>query len=88
MFRSRAVRSHAIGVALLFPGFGWVPDVQGADAKADTSVVATLRAEAAALRPQVRSALARAFLDGVPLLPEPKPAVVYRDSQATHYCSK
>jgi SAM-dependent methyltransferase len=52
---------------------------------AGDSVMADLRAEAKALRPLVRSKLARGFLDGVPRLPVASARTVLRDSSGSTY---
>jgi SAM-dependent methyltransferase len=51
------------------------------------SVIADLRAEAKALRPLVKTAVARAFLDEVARLPAPSSRTVVRDSAGTRYWS-
>ena len=56
-----------------------------ATAPADTSAVGQIRAEAAQLRPWVRTPLARAFLDATASLPHIATRTVLYDSSRTHF---
>lgn len=50
----------------------------------DSTAVGRLRTDAAALRPLVRTPLARAFLDATALLQNVPPRTIWRDSSRTH----
>src|SRR5690242_959831 len=50
----------------------------------DTTALGKLEADAVALRPLVRTSLARGFLDATRELPHVTPRVVWRDSSRTH----
>ena len=71
----KALRWLALVFALAAPTYAAAPD--------STSQVSVLGAEATALRPLFRSALARAFLDATPRLPRIEPRVVFCDSART-----
>ena len=55
----------------------------GADSTAPADPVSKLRSDAAALRPLVRSRLARGFLDATAHLPRVSPRTIWRDSSRT-----
>lgn len=67
---------------LLLACVGPIPHTCGrAPDEKDPTIIEELRQEADAVRPLVKSKLARDFLDQVGHLPDPKPRTMYRDEQ-------
>lgn len=80
------VWAGVLGLSVIVPGVEAVaaePPAKGETESTPRTVVEELAAEAERLRPQVETGAARALLDAVKWLPEPKGRVVYRSADRT-----